>query len=67
MNIMEICVGGNWLCARNGPWRFPGNFLIWILGGICSGFVGCKFPDVPHIGNLDGPLVGKWNGKGLGA
>ena len=31
MNIMEICVGGNWLCARNGPWRFPGNFLIWIL------------------------------------
>ena len=67
MNIMEICVDSNWLCARNGPWRFPGNFLIWILGGICSGFVGCKFPDVPHIGNLDGPLVGKWNGKGLGA
>ena len=64
---MEVCLGGNWVCARDGTWGFPGNFLRWILVGQCSGVFGCKFPDEPKIGNLDKPAVRKWNGRDLGA
>ena len=27
VNMMEFYLVGNWLCARNKPWRFPGIFL----------------------------------------
>ena len=60
-----IFLGRNWVCARDGPWRFPGNFLSWIRSGRCSGVPGWKFPDGPRIVDLDGPVVGKWNGKKL--
>ena len=67
MNMMEICLGGNWVCARNRPWRFPRKFMSWILGGQCSGVSEWNFPDGVQIGNLDEPVVGKWKGKELGA
>ena len=66
VNMMEFCLGVNWVCAQDGPWRFPGKFLIWILVGRCSGGFGWKFPDGSRIDDLDGPVVGKWYGKGLG-
>ena len=66
-HMMEICLGGNWVCGRNGPWRFPGKFHIWIQSGRCGGVSGWKFPDGPRIGDIDGPVVGEWNGKELGA
>ena len=67
VNIMEICFCGNWVCAWNGPWRFPGGFLSWILGLRCSGVSGWKYPDRPCLGDLDGPLFGKYNERELGA
>ena len=48
-------------------WRFPGKFLSWILAGRCGRVSGWKFTDGPRISDLDGPVVGKWNGKELGA
>ena len=67
MHMTEICLGGNWVCAWNGPWRFPGKFLSRIRAGRCGGVTGWKFTDGPRLGNLDGPMVRKWNGKELGA
>ena len=67
MNMMEIFLGSNWACARNGPLRFPGKFLSWILAGRCGGVSGWKFPDGPYLVDLDGLVVGKWNGMELGA
>ena len=26
VNMMEIFLGGNWVCARDRTWRFPGKF-----------------------------------------
>ena len=40
VNMMEVCVGGNWVCAWDGIWRFPGKILRWILVRQCSGFFG---------------------------
>ena len=67
MNMMEICLGGNWVCVRNGPWRFPRKFLSWILGEQCSGISGWKFPCGPLLGYLYRTVVVKCNGKELGA
>ena len=33
MNMMEIFLGSNWVCALHGPWRFPGKFLGGVLAG----------------------------------
>ena len=66
VNMMEVCLNGKWVCARAGPCRFPGKILNWTIVGRCSGFFGWKFLDVPWLGDLDGPVVGKWNVKGLG-
>ena len=65
MNTMEFCLDGNWVCAQDVTWRFPGIFLIWILIGQYSGFFGWKFPDGTRLGNLDYLVVGKWNRKEL--
>ena len=67
VNMLEVCLGGNWVCAQDGTWRFPEKFPRWILVGRCSGVFGWKFPDRPWIDSLDGPVVGKWNGEGLRA
>ena len=67
MHMMEIFLGGNWICARNGPWRLPGKFLCWIQAGQCGGVPGWKFPDGLRLGNLDGLVIEKWNRKELGA
>ena len=66
MNMMEIWLGSNWVCARNGPWRFPGKFLSSNLVGQCSGGFGWKVSDGPQIVNIDGLVVGKWDGEELG-
>ena len=67
MHMIEICLGGNWVCARNEPNRFPRKFLSWIRAGRCGGFPGWKFPDGPRLGDLGGSVIGKWNVKELGA
>ena len=36
VNMMYICLGVNLVCARNGPWGFPGGFLSWILSWRCG-------------------------------
>ena len=30
VHMMEICLGSNWVCARNGLCTFLGKFLSWI-------------------------------------
>ena len=67
MNITEVCLGGNWVCARYETWRFPGKFPRSILVGRCSGVLGWKLLDGPRLSNLDGPVAVEWNGKELGA
>ena len=37
----------------------PSRAMWWVSGW--------KFPDGPRLGNLDGPVVGNWNEKELGA
>ena len=34
---------------------------------MCGGVFGWKFPDGPQLSDLDGSVVGKYNGKELGA
>ena len=53
INTMEVYFGGNWVCARDGPWRFHGKFPIWILVGRCSGVFCWKFPDINLYVRLD--------------
>ena len=65
MHMMEICLSGNWVCARDGPWRFPEKFLSWIQAEKCGWVPGWNFPDITQLGNIDGPVVGKWYGKEL--
>ena len=67
MHMMEICLSGNWVCARDGLWRFPEIFLSLIQAWRCGWVPGWKFPDEPQISNLDGAGGWKWNGKELGA
>ena len=57
VHMMEIFLSGNWVCAWDGPWRFPGKFLCWIRSGRCGWVPGWKFPDGPQIGNIDGLVV----------
>ena len=66
MNMLEFCLGGNWVCDWDGPWIFPGKLSIWVLVGRCSGVFGWKFLDRPRPGDMDNLVVGKWYGKGLG-
>ena len=33
VHMTEICLGYNWVCARDGPWRLSGKFLSWIRAG----------------------------------
>ena len=63
VNTMEFCLGGNWICARDGTWRFPGQFLIWILVGKCSGVFCWKITYGPWLGDLYKPVVEEFNGK----
>ena len=67
VNMLEVCLGGKYVYARDGTWRFPGKIFRWILVGRCGGGFGWKLPDGPRLGNLDELLVGKWNGMELGA
>ena len=64
MKTMEFFLGGNWICARDGTWRFSGKYLRWILAGRCNAVFGWKIPDGPWIGDLDVPVVEKWKRKG---
>ena len=59
MNMMEVCLCGNWMCAQDKTWRFSGDFLGWMLVGRCSGVFGWKIPDVPQLGKPDRSVVGK--------
>ena len=59
VNMLEVCLGGNWICAWDGTWRFPGEILRWILAEQYGGVFGWKIPDGPRIGDLYGPVVGK--------
>ena len=43
------------------------DFFSWIRAGQYGGVPGWKFPDGVRLGDLDGPVFGKWNGKELGA
>ena len=61
--MMEVYLGGNWVCARDRKWRFPGKFPRRILAGKYSGYFGWKIYDKPWISNLDRPVVGKWKCK----
>ena len=63
MHMVEICLGGNSVCAWGGPWRFPGKFLSWVRTGRCGGVPGWKFLNGTRLGDLDRPVVGKWNRK----
>ena len=67
VNMMEVCLGADWVCAWDRTWRFPGKFSRWILVGRCSGGFGWKFPDGSRKGDLNEPVVGEWNGRELGA
>ena len=59
VNMMEVFLCSNWVCARDGPWRSPGKFPRGILVGICGGFFGWKLLDRPWIDNLDKLVVGE--------
>ena len=67
MNMMELFWDGNWVCARDGPWRFPAKFSRWILVRQCSKFFGWKLLGGPRLNDIDKPVVGKRNGKEVGA
>ena len=58
MHMMEILLVEKWVCARDGPWRFPGKRLSWIQAGRCGWVPGWKFLDGPRRGNLDRTVVG---------
>ena len=47
VHIMEICLGGNWVYARDGPLRLSGNFLSWIQAGRSGRVFGWKILDGP--------------------
>ena len=57
VHMMEVCLGGNWVYAWDGPWRLSGKVLRWIRAGRCGWVFGWKFPDGPRLGNLDGSVV----------
>ena len=63
VNMMEVFLGGNWICARDGTWRFPGIFR-WILVVKCGRDFGWKILGGPRLSNLYGTVVGKWKWKG---
>ena len=48
--MMEFCLDGNWMCARDGTWRSPGNFLRWTLAGRCGQMFGWKLEIDPGLG-----------------
>ena len=67
MNMMEVCLVSNWVCAWDGLWRVSGKFPRWILVGRYGGFFCSKFSDRTQLGDLDRPVVGKRIGQVLGA
>ena len=38
INMLEVCLVGNWVCAQDRQWWFPAKFLRWILVGRYSVF-----------------------------
>ena len=67
VHMMEFCLVGNWVCARERPWRLSEKILGLIRAGRCGWVFGWKFTDGPQIGDLDRPVVGQYNGKELRA
>ena len=48
VHMLDVCLCGNWVCARDLPWRFLEKILSWIRAGQCGGFPGWIFQTYPN-------------------
>ena len=52
-NLLDFCLGGNWMCAREGTRRFPGKNLRWTRARWYVVLLGWKMSNEPRLGDLD--------------